>query len=274
VEVVLDDAHNYLARTDERFDVVIADLFVPWRSGTGALFTREHFQNVRDRLEPGGLFCQWLPLYQLGGEELHVILATFLDVFPTAALFRGDFYGRFPIAAFVGWRDEPASAAAVEGAVARLAAAGETDRWVTDPGGFWSLYAGALGPLAPTLAEAPRNTEDRPVLEYLAARHQQGGDVGLAEPYVGVAWQRFVDGVRTASLLGDPLWPGLDARAKRAAAGGAALQMAGALWVEGRAGEAARAVAVAASLLPPHLLTEAPADPSAAELWPDPTPSP
>jgi len=269
VEVVLDDAHNYLARTDERFDVVVADLFVPWRSGTGALFTREHFANVRERLEPGGLFCQWLPLYQLGGEELHVVLATFLDVFPTAALFRGDFYGRFPIAALVGFSGEPPRAAAVEQAVARLAAAGERDRWVTEPEGFWSLYAGALGPLRPTLADTPRNTRDRPVLEYVAARHHQGGRTGLARPYVGIAWQRFVDGVRTASLGGDPLFPDLDPAARRAAAGGAALQMAGALWVEGRREEASRAVTVAASLLPPRLLADAPADPTAAELWPD-----
>jgi len=269
VEVVLDDAHNYLARTSERFDVVIADLFVPWRAGTGALFTREHFEAVRAHLEPGGLFCQWLPLYQLGGEELHVILATFLDVFPTAALFRGDFYGAYPIAAFVGWNGDPAPAAAVEAAVARLRAAGETDRWVTDPAGFWSLYVGALGPLAPSLAEVPRNTRDHPVLEYLAARHHRGGSVGLAEPYVGVAWQRFTDGVRTASLLGDPLYPDLGLEARRAAAGGAALQMAGALWAEGRAGEAARAVTVAAGLLPPRLLADAEADPTAAELWPE-----
>jgi len=269
VEVVLDDAHNYLAHTDERFDVVIADLFVPWRSGTGALYSREHFEAVRERLEPGGLFCQWLPLYQLGAEELHVILATFLDVFPTAGLFRGDFYGRFPIVAFVGWKGEPAPAAAVDAAIAALQARGETDRWVTDRAGFWSLYAGALGPLAPSLTQTPRNTRARPILEYLAGRHHQGGGVGLARPYVGVAWQRFTDGVRTASLLGDPLYPDLDIEAKRALAGGAALQMAGALWTEGREDEAARAVAVAASLLPAHLLAEAPADPTAAELWPD-----
>ncbi len=269
VEVVVDDARNFLARTSERFDVVIADLYVPWRSGTAALYTREHFEAVRERLAPGGLFCQWLPLYQLGGEEFHVILATFLDAFPNAGLFRGDFYGRFPIVALVGWRDALASAAAVEAAVRRLAARGERDRWVTDPAGFWSLYAGALGPLVPSLVPTPRNTTDHPALQYLAARNHRGGRAGLADPYVAIEWQRFVDGVRTASLTGDPLFPGLGPEAKRASAAGAALQMAGALWVEGRSGEAARALTVAAELLPPHLLAQAEADPTAAELWPD-----
>jgi spermidine synthase len=270
VEVVLDDAGNYLGHTAERFDVVIADLFVPWRAGTSSLYSSEHFASVRARLEPGGLFCQWLPLYQLGAEELHVILATFMDVFPEAGLFRADFYGRFPIVALVGFRDAVAPAAAVEAAVARLAQAGETDRWVTDPAGFWSLYVGALGPLAPSLERTPRNTLDRPVLEHLSARHHRGGSIGLAQPFVGVAWQRFTDGVRTASALGDPLYPDLDRAAKRAIAGGAALQMAGALWQEGRADEAARAVSVAADLLPPRLLADAPPDPTVADLWPDP----
>src|SRR5262249_17412847 len=96
--VVLDDARNFLRLTGERFDAVIADLFVPWQSGAGALYTREHFAAVRERLAPGGLFCQWLPLYQLGEPEFASIAATFLDVFPNAAVFRGDFYGRFPIA--------------------------------------------------------------------------------------------------------------------------------------------------------------------------------
>lgn len=269
VEVVVDDARNYLARTSERFDVVIADLFVPWRSGTAALYTREHFESVRAHLAPGGLFCQWLPLYQLGAEEFHVLLATFLDVFPRAGLFRGDFYGRFPIVALVGWRDATARAAAVEAAVARLRAAGEGDRWVTDPAGFWSLYAGPLGPIAGSLARTPRNTSDRPVLQYLAGRRHRGGRGGLADPFVGIPWQRFVDGLRTASLGGDPLFPDQDTRARRASAAGAALQMAGALWSEGRSGEAARALAVAADLLPPDLLAEAPPDPTAADLWPD-----
>ena len=269
VEVVVDDARNYVAHTAERFDVVIADLFVPWRSGTSALYTREHFENVRERLEPGGLFCQWLPLYQLGAEEFHVLLATFLDVFPTAGLFRGDFYGRFPIVALVGWRDAVTDPAAIDAAVARLRASGERDRWVTEPEGFWSLYAGALGPLAAQLEATPRNTSDRPRLQYLAARHHRGGRTGLATPYVGIPWQRFTDGVRTAALLGDPLFPTLGPDGKRAGAAGAALQMAGALWVEGRPDEAARAIAIAADLLPPEILADAEADPTAAELWPD-----
>ena len=37
VELVVEDGRNYLAATREKFDVIIADLFVPWEAGTGSL---------------------------------------------------------------------------------------------------------------------------------------------------------------------------------------------------------------------------------------------
>ena len=45
----------------KQVNLVIADLFVPFRSGAGSLYTREHFEAVKKRLEPGGLFFQCLP---------------------------------------------------------------------------------------------------------------------------------------------------------------------------------------------------------------------
>ena len=35
------------------------------RAGEGRLYAREHFHAVRGALRDGGVFCQWLPLYQL-----------------------------------------------------------------------------------------------------------------------------------------------------------------------------------------------------------------
>jgi len=178
--VVVDDARNYFRHTDDRFDVIVADLFVPWRSGIGALYSREHFMAMRDRLRPGGLVAQWLPLYQLSGEEISILLATFLDVFPTAALFRGDFYGVYPIAAAIGWRDAPATSATVEAAARRLLDAGIEDRWVTRPDALWSLYVAPLG--TSDRAVVPRNTLAWPRLEFMAAAGHAGGDARKARP--------------------------------------------------------------------------------------------
>jgi spermidine synthase len=265
-EVVLDDGRNFVRSTAERFDAIVADLFVPWQAGAASLYTREHFAAVRARLAPGGLFCQWLPLYQLGESELKILLATFLDVFPDAALFRGDYYGRFPIVALVAYAGPAPGADAISAAAARLGAAGVTDRWVTHPIGFWSLYVGPLAPLAPSLAATPRNQDDLPRLEFLAARSRAGGDLSQGA-FVGVRFVGFARAV--AEGLGGaeaPFGPLGEARL-RAAAGGHALQSADALFGEGRAEESGRALAAAAAFLPRELLADAAPDPSAVSVW-------
>src|SRR5439155_9515766 len=78
------DARRFVRATDATYDVIVADLFHPARDGAGSLYTREHFQALRERLAPGGLFCQWLPLHQLDEDMLRVIIRTFLEVFPDA----------------------------------------------------------------------------------------------------------------------------------------------------------------------------------------------
>ncbi|MGH0036648.1 MAG: spermidine synthase [Myxococcota bacterium] len=263
--VALDDARNYFRQAQDRFDVIVADLFVPWRAGTGALYTREHLEAVRDRLAPGGLFCQWLPLYQLSDDEVSVIVATFGDVFPTAGVFRGDFYGAFPILALVGWGDRPAAARTIETAARGLARAGVEDRWVTDPLAIWSLYV-APAPADPE-RRVPRNLDAWPRIEFMAARRHAGGRHGKLDPLVGSAWMRRAAAWQRAAPSPDPLFPGLSPEALRARRAGDALQLAGALFAEGRTGESSRALAVGAELLPRRLLLDAPADPSALEVW-------
>ena len=81
VRLVIDDGRRHLGATGETFDVIVSDLFIPWHAG-GELYSLEMYATVARRLAPGGLFCQWLPLYQLTREEFEVIARTFLAVFP------------------------------------------------------------------------------------------------------------------------------------------------------------------------------------------------
>ena len=76
------DARRYVQATPQRYDVVVADLFHPARSGAGSLYTVEHFAAVRSRLQPGGLFCQWLALHQMDVQTLRSIVAAFMQVYP------------------------------------------------------------------------------------------------------------------------------------------------------------------------------------------------
>lgn len=265
--VVVDDARNFLRMTQRRFDVIVADLFVPWRSGTGALYAREHFGAARERLATGGVFCQWLPLYQLSTAEFLTVAATFLDVFPEAGVFRGDFYGRFPIAALCGWPDGAPHPERVAQAVERLRAVGGGDRWLVGPSGPWSLYVGSLGALGPALADVARQSDAHPVLEYRSARGHRGSGGGRSDALVGLAWVELAEQLRRSD---DPLRRSLPPEARAAIDGGAALQAASALYAAGREEESASAMAAASELLPRRLLAEAPPDPSAADVWPDP----
>jgi spermidine synthase len=82
LQVVFNDGRNFLATTRERFDVITADPIHPWSGGAGYLYTREYFQSVSDRLAPGGIAAQWLPLYELSVKDVQTVLRTFSESFP------------------------------------------------------------------------------------------------------------------------------------------------------------------------------------------------
>jgi spermidine synthase len=91
------DARRYVHASHEVFDVIVADLFHPARDGAGFLYTVEHFDAIRSRLAPGGIFCQWLPLYQMDLEVLRIIIRTFLHVFPDGKGFLATYSLQTPI---------------------------------------------------------------------------------------------------------------------------------------------------------------------------------
>ncbi len=89
VKIVIDDGRTWIAANQDRFDVIISDLFLPWGQGDGRLYSREHFRAVRRALRTDGVFCQWLPMYQLTEEHFAIIAATMLEVFPTVEVVVG-----------------------------------------------------------------------------------------------------------------------------------------------------------------------------------------
>ncbi|HMO50279.1 MAG TPA: hypothetical protein PKE26_04520 [Kiritimatiellia bacterium] len=100
----IEDGRTWLAAHRETFDVLISDLFLPWGPGEGRLYTVEHFSAARRSLREGGLFCLWLPMYQLTDPHFMVILNTFMEVFPVVELFRRDDDAAAPALGLVGWR--------------------------------------------------------------------------------------------------------------------------------------------------------------------------
>ena len=103
--VVIEDARTYMAAADHQFDLIVADLFRPHGAGEGRLFTVEHYQNVQRALDEGGLFCQWLPVYQLNAENFERIAATFQSVFPNTLVVYGNLNARTPVVGLLAWKD-------------------------------------------------------------------------------------------------------------------------------------------------------------------------
>ncbi|MBS1150383.1 MAG: Spermine synthase, partial [Myxococcaceae bacterium] len=81
LKVVLNDGRNHLATTREQFDVITADPIHPWSGGAGYLYTVEYFGIVAERLAPGGICSQWLPLYELTAHDVRTVVRSFAQSF-------------------------------------------------------------------------------------------------------------------------------------------------------------------------------------------------
>jgi len=101
IKIVVADARRYVNASPKSYDVIVADLFHPSRDGAGSLYTLEHFTAIRSRLSNGGVFCQWLPLYQMDLETLRIITRTFLTVFPEATAYLAHYSLKAPIVGLV-----------------------------------------------------------------------------------------------------------------------------------------------------------------------------
>jgi spermidine synthase len=219
VRLVLDDGRRYLAATRDHFDVVVSDLFIPWHASAGHLYAREMYDTVIHRLAPGGLFCQWLPLYQLTREEFAIIVRTFLAVFPRVSLWRDDFYANRPVVGLIGQRS--ARSVEIEHLRERLRRLPEwgRDALFASPQGLIMLYAGDLTSVADLFVKAPLNTDDRPLIEFLAPQLTRVTAAGDKDWFIGEALAAFYDTL-DARLMGipDPIWPAADevAAARRA----------------------------------------------------------
>ena len=84
---VIDDAKSYFAATGRRFDLILSEPSNPWVSGVSGLFTQEFYERVKLQLAPGGVFGQWLHLYELSDGLVTSVLAAIDRVFPSYEVF-------------------------------------------------------------------------------------------------------------------------------------------------------------------------------------------
>jgi spermidine synthase len=166
------DARRFVRATRDRYDVIVSDNFHPARSGSGALYTVEHFKAVQDRLAPGGLFCQWLPLHQLDLETLRSIVRSFLTVYPRGWAMLATNSLDTPVLGLVARSDgERIDVKQVRERLARVAMPRHPEEFgITDDLALLGSFVAGPRALSRFADNAPSNTDDHPVVAYRAPR--------------------------------------------------------------------------------------------------------
>jgi spermidine synthase len=81
LDIVLDDARNYIDTTDEKFSVIVTDVTNLKYKRNPYLYTREYFELMQEALGPDGVAAAWLPVGGLSFQDLRTLIATFDSVF-------------------------------------------------------------------------------------------------------------------------------------------------------------------------------------------------
>jgi spermidine synthase/MFS family permease len=82
VTVTYDDARTFLlCHQPEDYDVIVSVPTNPSIAGVANLFTQEHYENAKRCLRPGGVYMQWIQLYESNDWMARAMLRTFVDSF-------------------------------------------------------------------------------------------------------------------------------------------------------------------------------------------------
>jgi spermidine synthase/predicted MFS family arabinose efflux permease len=83
VHLFFRDAREVLLASSEKYDLIFSEPSNPYRVGVASLFSNEFYRAVRARLNPGGVFLQWVQGYEIFPETLRTAMATLSSAFPS-----------------------------------------------------------------------------------------------------------------------------------------------------------------------------------------------
>ena len=86
MQIRITDGRQELLRSPERYDLITLEPPPPSAEGVVNLYSTDFYRLAGKRLEPDGLFAQWLPLTTQNDEDTRSLVRSFLDVFPYATL--------------------------------------------------------------------------------------------------------------------------------------------------------------------------------------------
>jgi predicted membrane-bound spermidine synthase len=79
--VHIEDAKTFFSTQNARYDIIVSEPSNPWVSGVAGLFSLEFYRHVRRHLKEGGLFVQWIQLYEFSPQLLASAVAALSPAF-------------------------------------------------------------------------------------------------------------------------------------------------------------------------------------------------
>lgn len=169
VHLVIGDGREFLLARGRTYDLISSEPSNPYRAGIANLFTTEFYRACLSRLNEGGIFAQFLQAYEVDAPTIATVYATITGVFPNVETWQtagGDLLlvaSREPVR-----HDWNAIARKLQPGVFRDGVRGA---WgVTGVPGFYAHYVAGNDTARRLAANARRNTDDRPTIEYAFAR--------------------------------------------------------------------------------------------------------
>lgn len=86
VRILTADGRNHVLAARKKYDVIVSEPSNPWIAGVANLYTREFYKIAREKLNPGGVFGQWVQYYTLSPDDLRMVVRTFVEGFPDVTL--------------------------------------------------------------------------------------------------------------------------------------------------------------------------------------------
>jgi len=95
VSVEFNDARNTLLTDPRRYDIIVSQPSHPWLARASTVFTQDFFALAKTRLNPAGIYGQWVNLFHMDATTLKSLFNAFYNVFPYGVTFAnlstGDF---------------------------------------------------------------------------------------------------------------------------------------------------------------------------------------
>lgn len=164
LQVLIGDGRQELLRRADRYDLITLEPPPPSAEGVVNLYSTDFYKLASKRLEPNGLFAQWLPLATQNEEDTRSLVRSFIDVFPFASLWTTELHEMLLIGSYspieldanqVERRFNQGAVSAALQAVGISSPAALLATWVTGRDGL-ERYAAHASPV----------TDDHPRIEY------------------------------------------------------------------------------------------------------------